>query len=597
VIILKSEFISANGSFNGKKKLSEEIINSINYHTNFLDYDAPNNVRVSYILHGIKQQLKCSHCNLPIRLITKLKSEFESRFCSLKCRSNSDSWKKKVESTVHLRYGVSNVFQSDVIKEKISNTNLEKYGVSNPSHCDDIKEKISAANKVNATSRIEKSKKTYKSKTGYDHPSLNPEIIKKRKKTNLERYGSESYLTSIEGKEQITKSIVKKYNVSNSSQSEIVKERIKSTKFVRYGDSNYNNRDKASTTMKERYGGDYSARHISEQSKNILSDATELTKLISRMSLCDATKLLGISIDTLYKYLSRHKIDIFFRKNQYEDVVKFLLKLYNIEYKRNNRSILKNRELDFYLPKYNIAFEINGIYWHSELMGKDKNYHLDKTIRSSLKGIKVIHLWDYQFDNNIDLVKGFILNKLGLSTTKIDARKTQIVEIDSKTYKQFLKQHHLQGPANSSIRYGLMFNDTLVSVMGIGKSRFKKDEHELIRYAVKTNCSIRGGFSKLLKHVIKSHLEIYQIISYASRDISDGDVYLKNGFVLDSYTSPGYTYFKNREIFNRLQFQKHKLTNKLINYDSNLTEWENMKNNGFNRFWDTGNGRYVYTRN
>ena len=33
-------------------------------------------------------------------------------------------------------------------------------------------------------------------------------------------------------------------------------------------------------------------------------------------------------------------------------------------------------ELDVYIPSKHIAIEYNGIYWHSELNGKNKNYHL-----------------------------------------------------------------------------------------------------------------------------------------------------------------------------------------------------------------------------
>jgi hypothetical protein len=35
-----------------------------------------------------------------------------------------------------------------------------------------------------------------------------------------------------------------------------------------------------------------------------------------------------------------------------------------------------------------------------------------------------------------------------------------------------------------------------------------------------------------------------------------------------------------------MQFQKHKLKEKLKIYNENLTEWENMQLNGYNRIWD-----------
>jgi hypothetical protein len=43
----------------------------------------------------------------------------------------------------------------------------------------------------------------------------------------------------------------------------------------------------------------------------------------------------------------------------------------------------------------------------------------------------------------------------------------------------------------------------------------------------------------------------------------------------------------------RVQFQKHKLKDKLDKFDPSLTEWENMQLNDYNRIWDCGN--YVFS--
>lgn len=39
---------------------------------------------------------------------------------------------------------------------------------------------------------------------------------------------------------------------------------------------------------------------------------------------------------------------------------------------------------------------------------------------------------------------------------------------------------------------------------------------------------------------------------------------------------------------NRIQFQKHKLSN----FDETLTEWQNMQLNGYDRIWDCGSYKY-----
>ena len=45
---------------------------------------------------------------------------------------------------------------------------------------------------------------------------------------------------------------------------------------------------------------------------------------------------------------------------------------------QRNREILRNREIDVYIPPLKLGIEYNGLHWHSDRLGKDKNYHLDK---------------------------------------------------------------------------------------------------------------------------------------------------------------------------------------------------------------------------
>lgn len=96
---------------------------------------------------------------------------------------------------------------------------------------------------------------------------------------------------------------------------------------------------------------------------------------------------------------------------------------------------------------------------------------------------------------------------------KIPARKCEVKEIDSKTYKDFLNKYHIQGAVNSSIRYGLFYKNELVQCIGLGKSRFKKDEIELHRICTKSNTQVLGGFSKLIKHCNQKHIISYKELS------------------------------------------------------------------------------------
>jgi hypothetical protein len=123
---------------------------------------------------------------------------------------------------------------------------------------------------------------------------------------------------------------------------------------------------------------------------------------------------------------------------------------------------------------------------------------------------------------------------------KIYARKCKIINLSSKQYNEFIEFNHIQGSVNSSIRYGLTYNDELVCAMGIGKSRFnKKYTHELLRFCNKLNTTVVGGFDKLLKHSIKNET-ISSLQTFADIRLFSGSVYEKSNFTFSHNTPPGF---------------------------------------------------------
>lgn len=54
-----------------------------------------------------------------------------------------------------------------------------------------------------------------------------------------------------------------------------------------------------------------------------------------------------------------------------------------------------------------IAFEFNGLYWHS-VMNKDLGYHLMKTKLCEDTGVKLIHIWEDEWLSKKDELKDFL---------------------------------------------------------------------------------------------------------------------------------------------------------------------------------------------
>ena len=162
---------------------------------------------------------------------------------------------------------------------------------------------------------------------------------------------------------------------------------------------------------------------------------------------------------------------------------------------------------------------------------------------------------------------------------------------ESATIKsEFLNQNHIQGNDNSQLAYGLYFEEELVSIMTFGHRKITKERKtswELIRFCNKINHSISGAASKLLKFFIEKHSPD-KITTYADLRYSDGNFYSKLGFSLKHISSPGYWYIINGELKHRCGFMKHRLEKILKNFDCNLSEYQNMLKNGYDRVWDCG---------
>lgn len=274
----------------------------------------------------------------------------------------------------------------------------------------------------------------------------------------------------------------------------------------------------------------------------------------------------------------------------------------NIKLINNSRKIIPPLELDIFIPKHKLAIEVNGMYWHGSLNGKNRNYHLNKTKKCHNKQIRLLHILEEEIINSPQIVISRLKSILGLIDDKVYARKCVIREVDNNTKKDFLNKNHIQGDTKDKIRLGLFYQNELVSVMTFAKRKITKGDStwEITRFASKLNCQVIGGFSKLFKHFINNY-EYERIVTFADLRWSsynqNDTVYLKNGFKYDSHTPPSYWYFyrsNNNEKYHRYNFRKDKLIKE--GFDQNKTEWEIMQERGFDRIWDCGNIKFIYQK-
>lgn len=285
-------------------------------------------------------------------------------------------------------------------------------------------------------------------------------------------------------------------------------------------------------------------------------------------------------------------VDRILKQNQ--DIINFIKTIYDGEIKINDRSI--GIELDIYIPEKNFAIGFNSLFYHSELVGRGKDYHLNKTLKCKEKGIFLFHIFEDSWKEKKDVVFSMISSRLGVNS-KIYARKCEIRDVNKEDRKVFFDTNHIQGKDNSSIAYGLYYNNELVSCMSFTTNvRDRNIKWELIRFASKKYFSIVGGFSKLLKHFLDNNEG--SLISFSDNSYSDGGVYKKNGFQFDYYTPPDYSYL-DKTFSKRLKkenFRKEKIAARYENIDLSKTERELTAQIGLVRIWSCGLTRWIIKR-
>ena len=270
-----------------------------------------------------------------------------------------------------------------------------------------------------------------------------------------------------------------------------------------------------------------------------------------------------------------------------EQEVKDWIKSLGIDINENDRTILDGLELDILIPAKQLAVEFNGCYWHSDKF-KDSKYHVTKYLQCKEKGIHLIQIFEDEWVSKKEIVKSRLLSALGLGN-RVYARKCQVRKINPKEYRQFVIENHLQGYASASVLFGLIFEDKIIAAMSFSDTRYSDEGYELVRYCSVGN--IVGGASKLFSAFVKE-VNPTVIISYANRCWSNGNLYHRLGFsdVTKEEDNTGFWYVKNNKRSHRSTFNKQRLVR--LGFDATKTANQIMQEEGFLKIYDCGNYKF-----
>lgn len=453
------------------------------------------------------------------------------------------------------------------------------------------------------------------------------DIIKRitRETTCLKKYGFKSHNQSPKMRQQIAESVKKTWTDEHRKQ---VSESVKKS----WDNKSLEERERIRKHIKEGSirGKEKVKQTIERYRQQLQQDGNEY------LYITDVTDYLEISWDKLRErrnqienypdYIQKGNCK-FFKKTDVEELYKvlktfrsrsftesdfaiFIKSIYKGPVKLNDRTVLQGRELDVYLPDLQLAFEYNGLYWHSDIallnIGEIPDQetrkifqlkHINKTNLCKEKGIRLIHIFEDDWLQRRSILESIVKISLGVVENKIFARRCRIQEISLQDYRNFLQINHLQGYSYANIRFGLYYKDHLVMVLGLNTNGVHSSEPELVRLCTKLNTRIVGGFSKLLKHLPN----FSSICSYIDIGTFSGYGYEKLGFKIIKQNGPTYFYTQGSQREPRYRYMRkniEKLYNKKIlkYWNPQETEEINMYKNGFGRIWNCGTYKVRYQR-
>ena len=318
----------------------------------------------------------CKVCSTPLK-----ESQFfrKSQTCCRECNANDPERVKKAESTWMKNYGVDKFWNSKEVQEKARKTNLERYGCEHAAKSQIVQDRIKATNKE---------------KYGVEFPFQSMDIQDKVKDTLVERYGVDNY-----------------FKIPENVQNKLLNHR--SNNYEHYSEMCISLYNVQLTSTKEQFiNDDILHYHCNECGKDF-----DLSRRVAQ--LCRCPYCCGKTSEGE------------------REMEEYIRSIYSGIVQHHNKSLSENREIDIFLPDLKIGFEYNGNFYHS-VFRKDKFYHQKKTQDALDLGIQLVHIFEYQWNNDKDHCKELIKNVIDqkYDYSKLDVNNVNWNEVDIRPLLQ-----------------------------------------------------------------------------------------------------------------------------------------------------------------
>lgn len=212
-----------------------------------------------------------------------------------------------------------------------------------------------------------------------------------------------------------------------------------------------------------------------------------------------------------------------------------------------DRTVLKPKELDIYLPEKKLAVEYSGMFWHSHFDAPDEKAnwrnHASKYAACKEQGIRLLTIYESEWQGREPALRRLLRNAVGKSKGKLMARKCVLRKVELRDAKAFYEKYHPQGGAGYGEHYGLYWSEKLVACMRFARgvndrgAAAKERTWTLARYA--TRITVAGAASRLFK-AFRDEFSPTEVKSFSDNRYFGGEMYTALGFTLEKEVGPDY---------------------------------------------------------
>lgn len=429
---------------------------------------------------------------------------------------------------------------------------------------------------------LAKKRATNTERHGDPHPQRLDWVKQKQGDTMEQKYGFRNAFQVPEIKEKIKNDLIEQYGVDNSSKRGDIKAII--SQKAKGRDMGVIMSKRVPTNLKKYGSTNNSNAHISDAARALLNDYDWMYTeyIVKENTGAKIGEMLGCTGEFVCRCLHELEIPIQYRRDSQaeRDMCKYISSLFEID--RNNRKMIKPKELDAISHDLKVAFEMNGVYWHSEYRNPNNYYHYNKSAACNALGYTLFHITEGEWDGRQEAIKSLI-SRIGGASSALCASECEVAIIEHDMARDFFEENYYTDFAGGELFVAIVKDFDILSVAAI-------TDMIVEQYCEKLYTNVEGGLDKIATFLFENS---GVAIGYASN---------QNFPIFELVHSKNFEFVSDSDISCKY-FQLSSPNKAICAYSFTGTDPESvdervfskiMKKAGLSRIWDAGTKLYKW---